>query len=168
MKRSPKPQQLSFQSKLEKISDEAEYFAVSVPLKISRALGTRGPVPVSARINDSVAFSNSLFPVGGGRHYLRIKAEIRAAAKIKGGDRVRVEITVLDRSAEVSIPKDLMSVLRSEGVVEFFKALPIGKKNHLIEWIDKAAKPETREKRIQASVEVAHKKRERQIDRRSK
>jgi hypothetical protein len=90
MKRPPAPRQLSFQSRLERIAPEAEYFAVSVPMKISPALGTRGPVPVSARVNDSEAFPVSLFPVGGGRLYLRVKAKIRAAAKIKEGDRVRV------------------------------------------------------------------------------
>jgi hypothetical protein len=150
---------------LERISDEANYFALSVPEKITKALGRRGPVPVSAQVNDSPEFLVSLFPVDGGRHYIRVKAEIRNAAKIKEGDRVRVEITVLDRSADISIPKDLMSALRAEGVLEQFKALPIGKKNHLIQWIDKAAKLETRAKRIQAIVELAHKKREKQIDR---
>src|SRR4051794_33824262 len=124
MKRPPVLQQLSFQSKLERIAHEANYFALSVPMKISRALQTRGPVPVSARVNDSEAFLVSLFPVGGGRHYLRVKAKIRNEAKITSGDRVRVQITVLDRSAEISIPKDLVSALRAEGVMEYFKALP--------------------------------------------
>jgi len=170
MKRPPPAQQLSFQSRLERISSEANYFALSVPVKISRALGTRGPVPVSAQVsargNDSPAFLVSLFPVGGGRHYLRVKAEVRNAVKIKGGDRVQVEITVLDRSAEISFPKDLVSALRTERVLEYFKALPIGKQSHLIRWIDGAAKPQTRDKRIQAAVEVAHHKREKRLDRR--
>ena len=167
LKKSPAPRQFSFRSRLERISDEAEYFALSVPEKVTKALGTRGPVPVSAQINDSPEFLVSLFPVGGGRHYIRVKAEIRNTVKIKEGDRVRVEITVLDRSAEISIPKDLVSALRAEGVLEHFKALPIGKKNHLLQWIDKAAKPETRAKRIQEVVELAHQKREKQIDRRA-
>lgn len=124
MKRPSTPQQLSFQSKLERIASEANYFALSVPLKISQSLGTRGPVPVSARVSGSEAFLVSLFPVGEGRHYLRVKAKIRDQAKIKEGDRARVEITVIDRSAEVTIPKDLMSALRAEGVVDHFKALP--------------------------------------------
>lgn len=163
MKQSRTSQQLSFQSKLERISTSAAYFALSVPLKISRALQTRGPVPVSARVNGSEPFLVSLFPVGGGRHYLRVKAKIRNAVKIKGGDRVRVQITVLDRSAEVSIPKDLVSALRAEGVMEYFKALPIGKRRYIIRWIDEAAKPQTRERRVRAAVETACRKREKQL-----
>jgi hypothetical protein len=167
VKRPQAPQQLLFQSRLERISTEAEYFAVSVPLKVSRALGTRGPVAVSAKIsargNDSESFLVSLFPVGGGRHYIRIKAKVRKEAKIKEGERVRVQITVIDRSGEIFLPKDLASALRSEGVLSHFKALPKGKASYIIRKIDEAAKPETRKKRIQDAVEAAHLKREQQI-----
>lgn len=155
MKSSSAPPKLSFQSKLERIAQDVEYFALSVPAKISLALGTRGPVPVSARVNGSESFLVSLFPVGGGRHYLRVKAQIRKEAKIKEGDRVRVEITVRDREAEVAIPKDLMSALRAQGVVEEFKALPIGSRSYILRRIEEAAKAETRAKRILAAVEAA-------------
>lgn len=141
-----------------------KYFALSVPAKITKALGTHGPVPVTARVNGSKPFLNSLYPVGEGRHYLRIKAVVWKEVKIKEGDRVRVEITVRDRKAEISIPKDLASALRAEGVAKFFDALPIGKKSYLLRLIDEAAKPETREKRIQDAVEAAHEKREKQVD----
>jgi hypothetical protein len=152
----PKP--LSFQSKLERISEEVNYFAVPVPEKISRAIGIRSAVPITARINGSKPFRGSLYPIGGGRHNMRVKAAVRAEAKIKEGDRVRVEITVVDRSTEVSIPSDLARALRDDGVLEYFKTLPAGKKSYTLRWIDQAAKPETRDKRIQAAVEMAHAK----------
>ena len=110
MKPNSKSQTFSFESKLERIASSANYFAVSVPKKISLALSTHGPVPVFAQVNDSPIFLVSLFPVGEGRHYLRVKAEIREAVKIKEGDRVRIQITVRDRTTEISIPKDLMKV----------------------------------------------------------
>lgn len=157
MKPPAAPHQLSFQSRLERIASGAEYFALSVPVKISRVLQTRGPVPVSARVNDSMPFLVSLFPIGGGRHYLRVKAQVRNAAKISGGDRVRVHLTVLDRSA-VSIPRDLANALRASSMLENFKALPLGKQRYTIRWIDEAAKPETRAKRIQTAVEIARRK----------
>lgn len=167
MKQSSLPRQLSFQSRLERISAEANYFALSVPAKVSRALATRGPVPVSARVNGSEAFLVSLFPVGEGRHYLRVKAAIRNATKIKEGDRVRAQITVIDRSVDVALPKDLLSALRAEGVVEEFKALPPGKKSYILRLLDEAAKPRTRAKRIEAAVEAAYRRREKAVDRRS-
>lgn len=147
---------LSFQSKLERIAVDMEYYAFSIPKKITIALGTRGPVPVLARVNNSETFLASLFPVGGGRHYLRIKNKICRAVRIKEGSRIQVQITVRDRSTEVSIPKDLMSALRAGGVVADFKAIPVGKKSYLLRLIEEAARPQTRSKRIQAAVEAAH------------
>jgi hypothetical protein len=108
------------------------YFALSVPAQVSRALQTRKPVPVAARVNGSETFIASLYPVGDGRRYLRVKNKTCREVKIKEGDRVRVQITVRDRSAEIAIPKDLMSALRAEGVVKDFQALPMGKKSFIL------------------------------------
>lgn len=153
-----KTQPLSFHSRLERIASDAEYFALPVPEKISRALQTRGPVPVSARVNDSTPFLVSLFPIGGGRHYLRVKARVRREVKIEDGDRVRVHITVLD-SAAISIPPDLMRALRAAGVMRNFQALPPGKRRYAIRRIGEVAKPETRKKRVQDAVKIARQKR---------
>jgi len=60
----------------------------------------------------------------------------------------------------VTIPTDLMKALRAEGVADAFKSLPPGKQNFIIRRIDDAAKPETRDKRIQDAVEAAHSRRE--------
>jgi len=154
MKTSPAPQQLSFESKLERIAADMEYFALPVPEKISRALGTKGPVLVSAKVNDSTPFQVSLFPVGGGRHYIRIKAKVWKEVKITEGDRVKVEITVIDRD-KVAVPKDLLAALRAAGAEDAFKTITPGKRHYTIRVIDEAAKPETRAKRIQEAVKAA-------------
>src|SRR4051812_26393522 len=154
----PKPtagRQLSFMAKIENWEKGMDYCAVPVPAKITQALGTKGPVLVMAQVNDSEPFKVSLFPIGGGQHYIRIKAKVRKETETKTGDRVRVQFTVLDR-ADVTISKDLMSALRAEGVTEDFKSLPPGKQNFIIRRIDDAAKPETRDKRIREAVESAH------------
>ncbi len=140
-----------------------DYCAVAVPAKITEALGTKGPVLVMAKVNNSEPFQVSLFPVGGGRHFIRIKAKVRAETNTKTGDRIRVQITVLDR-ADVAIPDDLMRALMAEGVAQAFQSLPPGKQNFIIRRIDDAAKPQTRAKRIQEGVEAAHERREKLID----
>jgi hypothetical protein len=154
MNPKPAPQQLTFQSRLERIASGAEYYALSVPAQISRILGTAGPVPVAAQVNDSTPFQLSLFPIGGGRHYLRVKASVRNEVKIKEGDRVRVEITVVDRDS-LALPEDLLIALRVAGAEERFMALSPGKRHYTVRWIDEAARPETRAKRIQTAVDAA-------------
>ena len=164
MKRSPDAgQQLSFQAILENWAEGMDYCAVPVPAQITNALENKGPVLVMARVNDSAPFQVSLFPVGGGQHYIRIKAKVRQETKTSIGDRVRVLVTVLDR-ADVTIPQDLMSALRAEGATKAFKSLPPGKQNFMIRRLVDAAKPETRVKRIQEIVEAANQRKETVVD----
>ena len=156
-------QNLSFEATLENWAEGMDYCAVPVPAKITEALGTKGPVLVLARVNNSEPFQVSLFPVGGGQHYIRIKAKVRQETSTNTGDRVQVRFTILDR-ADVELPEDLMRALSAEGVTTFFKSLPPGKQNFIVRKIDDAVKPETREKRIQEAVVAAHQRRESVVD----
>ncbi|WP_411280328.1 YdeI/OmpD-associated family protein [Gemmatimonas sp.] len=155
--------QLSFHASLENWAEGMDYCAVLVPAEITDALATKGPVLVMAQVNDSEPFQVSLFPVGGGQHYIRIKAKVRQETNTKTGDRVRVRFTVLDR-AQVTIPDDLRTALHAEGMTDDFKALPPGRQNFIVRRIDEAVKPETREKRVQEAVDAAHERRERRLD----
>lgn len=148
-------QTLSFQANLENWAEGMDYCAVPVPAKITKALQTKGPVLVMARVNASEPFEVSLFPVGGGQHYIRIKAKVRQETNTKTGDRVQVRFTVLDRTL-VEIPEDLLSALTAERMTASFKSFPPGKQNFIIRRINDAVKQETREKRIQDAVTAAH------------
>jgi len=164
MKHTPEAgQKLSFEAELENWAEGMDYCAVPVPPEITQALGTTGPVLVLARVNDSEPFQVSLFPVGGGQHYIRIKAKVRQETNTKTGDLIRLRMTVLDR-ASVTIPEDLLSALQAEHVVEAFKSLPPGKQNFMIRRIDEAVSPKTREKRITDVVMAAHQRREELAD----
>ena len=154
---------IMFKANLEDWAEGMDYCAVPVPAQVTETLGTTGPVLVMAQVNDSEPFKVSLFPVGGGKHYIRIKARVRRETETKTGDSITVRFTVLDR-ADVSIPDDLTSALRAEGVEEAFKAMPPGKQNFTIRKIEEASRLATREKRIQKAVELAHQKREQMSD----
>jgi hypothetical protein len=147
-------QQLSFQAALEIWAEGMDYCAVHVPAAITEALGTRGPVLVLAQVNDSAPFQVSLFPVGGGQHCIRIKAQVRKETKTQVGDLIRVRFTVLDRAA-VEIPADLMSALQAAGLTAAFQSLPPGQQNFAIRLIGGAARPQTRQKRIDEALQAA-------------
>lgn len=154
-KKSAASRQLSFQTRIERLAEGMDYFAVSIPEKVTQELGTRGPVPVKARVNGSGEFLCSLYPVGEGRHFMRVRNKICASVKVTEGDRVRVEITVRDRSEELDIPPDVAKALRAEGALKSFESLPPGQRSFLLRKIEEAAKPETREKRIGEAIETA-------------
>ncbi|MGC4119636.1 MAG: YdeI/OmpD-associated family protein [Myxococcales bacterium] len=146
-------QRLSFDSTLERIAEGMEYYALSVPLEVSQALQVRAAVPVLAKVNGSEEFKGSLYPVGGGRHYLRVRNQVCKSVGIREGALVRVDIEVRDRQDEVEIPADLKSALRSAKALAAFAALPVGKKSYVLRLIDEAVKPETRAKRIGEAVD---------------
>jgi hypothetical protein len=143
--------QLSFEATLENWAEGMDYCAVAVPAAITEALGTHAAVPVMARLNDSEPFSVSLFPVGGGRHYIRVRAKIRKETRTTVGDPVHIRITVLDQAA-VTYPADLLSALRAAGATKEFKAFSPGRQSFIVRRIEEAVKPETRRKRIDAVV----------------
>jgi len=148
-----------FASKLVQV-ERGGYFFVDVPARISHAIGKRGPIPVSALVNGRAEFTASLSPAGGGRHLLRINARNQEIAEVKVGDSVRVQITVHSRPLKVDIPADLRTALLSEGVLEAFQGFAAGKQSHIIDWIDRAARAETRERRIRLTLETTHRRRE--------
>ncbi len=126
-------QKVSFQSKLENIAEGMEYYAVSVPEAVTKKLKTKKAVPVQARVNGSEVFVASFYPIGEGRHYLRIRNEVCKSVKIKKGDRVRIVATVRNHADEVEIPKDVVGVLRAERALKDFEDLPLGQRSFFLE-----------------------------------
>lgn len=153
---------LSFNSTLENWEKGMDYCAIPVPAKITEALGTHAAVLVMASINGCEPFQVSLFPVGGGKHYIRVRKKVREQAGIKEGDKVIVQITVQDR-ADLDLPDDLVKALKAEEALEEFNALTPGKKNYEVRKINNASKPETRKKRINEAIELAFKEADRKI-----
>lgn len=159
----PTGQTFSFEAPLENWAEGMDYCAVAVPADITEAMGSKGPVLVMARVNESAPFQVSLFPVGGGRHCIRIKAKVRQETGTQTGECIRLRFTVLDRKA-VAVPGDLMKALRAEGLAEAFAGLPPGKQNFIIRRIDEAAQAQTRERRILQALLAAQQKREQLSD----
>ena len=120
----------------------------------SLAIGRRGPVPIVATLNKAVEIQASLVPMGGGRHRLQLNARTRAELDIQPGDRLRVALLVPEEAAAAP-----------QAFEESFAALPVGKQNHIILWIEEAVRPETRAKRVAKVIEMAFRARERTYDR---
>lgn|GEM_PF-245366 len=152
---------LKFKSRLERISDDAEYFAASVPQAISKKIGIKTSVPVLASVNGSKPFRGSLFPVGGGEHWMRIKESVRSETGIREGDLVAIVITVLDPGTKNAPPAELVSALKKAGLLKAFELISPGKRNFLIRRVSEAKRDETRARRIQEILDHARKRGER-------
>ena len=105
--------------------------------------------------------------MGGGRHRLQLNARTRGELNIAPGDPVRVVLLVPEKPPALPGPSDLALALREVDLQASFSRLPVGKQNHIILWIEEAARPQAREKGVATAIEEAFRARERELDRTS-
>jgi hypothetical protein len=138
-------------------------YCVVVPADVARALGGRGRIPVAVSVAGCVPFHGTLMPRRDGRHVLRLNAEARGGA---GADhRLVIELTAADPKREVAAPDDLAAGLREAGAASGWQALPPGKREHIVRWIEEATFEATRAKRVALAVETAAGRAEKDRDR---
>jgi Domain of unknown function (DUF1905)/Bacteriocin-protection, YdeI or OmpD-Associated len=159
------PRRFAFTVPLVKLHRGASVYILEIPEDVSLAIGRRGPVPILATLSGDVAIQASLVPMGGGRHWLQLNTRTRAELDIEVGDRVRVVLLVPEKPPTLPMPTDLEEALREADLQQIFSALPVGKQNHIVLWIEEAGRPQTRENRVAKAVEVAFRARERAFDR---
>jgi hypothetical protein len=138
-------------------------YCVDIPERISLAIGRRGRVPVTIAVNGGFPFHGTMVPRGGGKHRLFLNSEARGGART---GKVAVTFRVETEPREVAIPPDLEDALREGAVMEGWTSLPVGKRAHIVQWIEEAAHEETRLKRVARAVEEAESRREKDLDRR--
>ncbi|HXM44342.1 MAG TPA: YdeI/OmpD-associated family protein [Bryobacteraceae bacterium] len=158
----------AFTVPLVKLSQGASsVYAIEIPADVTAAIGRRGPVPILATLNEAGEIQASLVPMGGGRHRLQLNARTRGELEIEPGDPVRVALVVPEKPPVNPWPSDLARALKEVDLQETFAGFPAGKQNHIVLWIEEAARSQTREKRIAKAIEVTFRARERVFERRS-
>ncbi len=98
------------------------------------------------------SYRTTIAPMGG-RFFVPLSAENRAAAGVVAGDDVDVDIIVDATPREVIIPADLLEALEHEhGVREFFDELSYTHRKEWVRWIEDAKKADTRSRRVEQTV----------------
>ncbi|PLK44766.1 YdeI/OmpD-associated family protein [Emticicia sp. TH156] len=114
--------------------------------------GPFGWVRVRGTVDGYEIRGYNLMPMGQGRLFFPVKAEIRKKIKKQLGDTVRV-ILYAD-NLPTDVPEELADCLKDEpGLYEKFMAYSEGEKKGFIEWIYSAKTDETRAARIVKTIE---------------
>jgi len=93
--------------------------------------------------------------VMGGKYMIGISAAIREATGLKGGDPIRVSLTVADTPREVNVPADFAAALAAEEVVgAFFARLSNSLQRYHVDNVNAAKTAETRQRRIEKAVSL--------------
>lgn len=113
---------------------------------VVRWFGRKSRVPVVPTIN-GYTYRSSLSPMGG-CHMLPVAAEVRAGARVAGGDRVTLTLREDTEERTIEVPDDLGSTLTDAGVRETFDAMAFTHRKEWVRAVQDAKRPETRTKRI--------------------
>jgi bacteriocin resistance YdeI/OmpD-like protein/uncharacterized protein DUF1905 len=92
--------------------------------------------------------------VYGGVAYIGLNKDVRAAAGVDAGNRVRVTMELDTEPRTVAVPPDLRAALRADPEANAaFAQLSFTHRREYVEWIEEAKGPETRARRVTGTVE---------------
>ncbi len=137
-----------------RLGDDRERPLVELPAEVVEALGARGRIPVAGTI-DGTPYRTSTMPMGGGRHAIGFRTELREAAGVAIGDTVEIVIDRDDAPRTVDVPGDLAAALDAEPALRAaFDALSYTHRREYAEAVRDARRPETRRRRVEATLEA--------------
>lgn len=90
--------------------------------------------------------------VYGGVAYIGLNRDVRTAAGVDVGDRVRVDVELDTEPRTVELPVDLREALDADGACGGFDGLSFTHRREYVEWVEGAKRPETRARRVAETV----------------
>jgi hypothetical protein len=124
---------------------------IQVPDHVVEALSAGKRPPVRVTIN-GYTYRNTI-AVMGGVYMVGVSAENREKARVAGGDEVDVDIELDTQPRELSLPPDFREVLdREPAAKRFFDTLSYSRQQALVQPIDQAKTPETRQRRLDKAL----------------
>ena len=126
---------------------------IEVPPEVIEQLGAGKRPPVVVTIGSYTY--RSTVGVMGGRSLIPVSAENRRQAGIAAGDDLDVTLELDTAPRHVELPADLAEVLsRDDAARQFFEGLSASQQKWHVQSVESAKTPETRQRRIDKSMEM--------------
>ena len=122
---------------------------IPVPDQVVEALGSGKRPPVTITVNGHTYRTTAVRM--GGRFFVPLSAENRAAAGVAAGDDITVDVEPDTAPREVSVPEDLAAAM-DDAVRATYDGLSFTHRKEWVRWVEEAKKPETRASRIEKTV----------------
>jgi hypothetical protein len=138
-----------FTVELERVQKTATMFRV--PFDLMEAFGrARPPVKVTIRGHTWRTTPGVYDGVG----HVVVNRAVKAATGVDAGDRVRVTMDVDTEPRTVRLPADLRAALAAdEAAKQAFAGMSFTHRREYVEWVEEAKRPDTRARRVAATVE---------------
>ena len=125
---------------------------ISFPYDVQQIFGTRGQVKVKVTF-DGYPYRGILSVMGGGKHAILVRKDVRQAIAKNIGDAVNVVVEEDLEERVVDLPQVLQDLLAANAKAKaFFDTLSFTNRKEYAVWIASAKKEETLEKRLQATL----------------
>jgi len=145
-----------FRYKLEAEDDGGNVTAIRPPFDVKEVFG-KLRVPVCGTINGH-PYRTTICHMGG-ESFIGISKALREAAGVNIGDIVEVTMQLDTAERTVEVPDDLIALLKTNPQAEErFESSSYTHRKEFVQWITSAKRPETRESRLQRTVEMLLKK----------
>lgn len=138
-----------FTAELERVGKTATMFRV--PFDLKEAFGrARPPVAVTIRGHTWRTTPGVYDGVG----HIVVNRSVKAATGVDAGDRVQIVMELDAKPRTVRLPADLSAALADEPAVKkAFTDMSYTHRREYVEWVEEAKRPDTRARRIAATVE---------------
>jgi hypothetical protein len=142
--------ELRFECRLE--SDQDACY-IRVPPEVLTTLGQRKRAPVKVTIN---AFTyRTTIAVYGGKSYIGVRREVRAAAGVAPGEELTVGLEFDAELRTVDLPEGLRAALEADAkALAAFERLSYTRKKEFVDWVTGAKKPETQQRRLEQAIKM--------------
>ena len=125
---------------------------VPVPKQVAARMGLKGMPRVQAVIAGH-PYRGSLMPMGDGTYCLGVLKSIQEAAGVQRGDTVTVQLELDTTPRVIEMPADLAKAVgRDKRALAAWEKLSFTNKKEMARSLEEAKKPETRERRLAATV----------------
>jgi len=125
---------------------------IRVPPDVQAKLGLKGRPKINSVIAGS-PYRGSLMPMGDGSFCLGVLKSFQDAAGAKRGDTLTVELELDTAPRVVEMPADLAKAIgRDKRALAAWERLSFTNKKEMARALEEAKKPETRERRLAATV----------------
>ena len=139
----------TFTVQLERVQKTATMFRV--PFDLEEAFGRKRP-PVKVTIRGHTWRTTP--GVYDGIGHIVVNRDVKTATGVDAPDRVRVAMELDTEPRTVQVPPDLRDALRVDDEAwKAFSTLSFTHKREYVEWVEEAKRPDTRARRIAATVE---------------
>ncbi|MBV6440552.1 MAG: hypothetical protein EPGJADBJ_02223 [Saprospiraceae bacterium] len=144
---------LEFEAVLDAV-EGTEALSINFPYDVEKLYGTRGQVKVKVTY-DGVPYRGSLAKMGHHCHFLLVRKDIRKQIGKSAGDKVWVTVQRDTEERVVELPEDLAALFdKNPGAKARYDKLSYTHRKEYVQWINEAKKTETRQTRLQKTIEM--------------